>query len=277
MLVRRLRTFALGLIVAFAATGWAQEPSGPPPPSGRGSDAGPALHELLPDIGRIGAEVALLGGASWNPYDVGPGAEAGGYIDLPLRRAPGGKLSYEIFLGLSLATSDPFTITSPVAYLANLATGASPDAALAGPPGAPFPVRRSVRTRLRLLHVSPFGFKYVLTGWDHVRLRPYVNAGADVLLVMTQQRPEAGSGVPVPVGAPLDDPLAGGLFAQAPELAARGTPTGEGNIALGGHAAAGVEIRLSGGVSLNLEYRFTATEGRNGRLHTASTALGFHW
>ena len=55
------------------------------------------------------------------------------------------------------------------------------------------------------------------------------------------------------------------------------TPTGQGNVDLGGHAAAGLEIRLSPGQSLNLEYRFTAGDGTNARLHTASAALGFHW
>src|SRR5262245_28108319 len=79
----------------------AQEPSGPPPPSGTRRSAGPEVHELLPDIGRIGAQVAVFAGPSWNPYRVGQGVELGGSINLPLRRLPGGKLSYEIFLGLS--------------------------------------------------------------------------------------------------------------------------------------------------------------------------------
>ena len=123
-----------------------------------------------------------------------------------------------------------------------------------------------MRTRLRLLHVSPFALKYTVTRLDHARLRPYLSAGADVLVTITRQDPVDGS-----------TPLIGGLVAQAPELSARGTPTGQGNIDLGGHAAAGLEIRLSAGQSLNLEYRFTTTEGESSRLHTVSAAIGFHW
>jgi opacity protein-like surface antigen len=253
---------AAACLVGSAATSTSQEPTGPPPPSSTRSGDGAAVHELLPDIGKIGAEVGVFGGASWNPYDVGPGFEAGGLIDLPLRRAPGGKLSYEIFLGLSLATSDPFTITNTLAYQLNLALGRTPAEAENGP----LPVHGSVRTRLRLLHVSPFSLKYTITRLDHVRLRPYLNAGADVLVTITRQDPVDGG-----------DPLIGGIVSQAPELAAKGTPTGQGNIDIAGHAAAGVEIRISAGQSLNLEYRFTAAEGKNARLQTLSAAVGFHW
>jgi opacity protein-like surface antigen len=222
-----------------AARVLAQEPSGPPPPSGTRSSGGPEVLELLPDIGRIGAEVAVFGGPSWNPYRVGQGLELGGYINLPLRRLPGGKLSYEIFLGLSLGTSEAFDLTLPTA-----------------PPST-----RPVRTKLRLLHVSPFALKYTLTRWDGSRLRPFLGAGADVLVVITEQERAEG----------------GKLSPQAPELEERGIPTGQGNIELGAHAAAGLEVRLSAGFSLNLEYRFTTTTEKQGQLHGASAALGFHW
>jgi hypothetical protein len=261
-----------GLVVVWACLGRAQEPAGPPPAPRGASSAGPYVHELLPDIGRIGSQVGAFGGASWNPYDVGPGLEAGGYIDLPLRRAPGGKLSYQVFMGLSLATSQPFSVTDLTAYLLNLASGASPPAALAGPPRAPFVTGRSVRTRLRLLQVSPFGLKYTLTRWDGARLRPYLAAGVVVLVVMTHERPQDGGG---PVGSARDPLLAGALPPSA-EVAARGAPVGQGNIELGGHGAAGLEVRVAGGLSLNLEYRFTGYESR-GRLHTLTTGLGFHW
>lgn len=212
----------------------AQDPASPPPPTGTRGSGGSDVLELLPDIGKIGAEVAVFAGPSWNPYEVGQGVELGGYIDLPLRRVPGGKLSYEIFLGLSLATSDPFVLTLPLGHV-------------------------SVRTRLRILHASPFALKYALmrTG----RLRPYLNAGADVLVVVSDQE-RAEGGVPLP---------------QAPELEDRGLPTGQANIELGGHAAAGCEVRVSAGLSLNLEYRFTTTGKAPGQLHGASAALGFHW
>ena len=104
------------LLCASAGSPWPRNPPDlRPRPRPERTPGGP-VHELLPDIGKIGAEVAVFGGASWNPYDVGPGIELGGYIDLPLRRVPGGKLSYEIFAGLSLARSDPFTLTDTVAY-----------------------------------------------------------------------------------------------------------------------------------------------------------------
>ena len=265
---------AIGLLPAALL---AQEPAGPPPaPSGRG-DAGSYVHELLPDIGRIGAQVGLIAGASWNPYDAGQGLQVGGYIDLPLLRAPGGKLSFEALFVLAAAESDPFTVTNPVAYVANLAAGASPAAALAGPPAAPFPVTRDVRTRQRLLQVSPFGLKYTVLRLDHLRLRPYAAAGLDYVVVITRETPERDESLTFRGQSPFDAPLIAGLIAQAAELEARGTPTGQGNIEIAFHAGAGLEVRLSRALSLNLEYRFTGIEGPHGRLHAVTSALGFHW
>lgn len=273
-----LACLALAAVMAAPRPLRAQAPQGPPPPSLGTSDTGADVHELLPGIGKIGAEAAIFGGASWNPYQIGQGKELGGYIDLPLAKAPGGKLSYEIFVGLSLGLSDPFTITDSIAFVANLAAGASRQAALQGPPAAPFPVTREVRQRLRLLHLSPFTLKYTLTRWDAARLRPYLNAGLDFLVVLTREEPLRDESLLFTGTAPFDDPLIAGLVAQAPELLARGVPTGQGHFQLGGHAAAGLEIRVSKGLSLNLEYRFTGSEGGSkGRLHSAIGAIGFHF
>ena len=262
--------------VALAAAAAAQEPSGPPPPAvGRGT-AGPRYHELLPDIGLIGAQVGIAGGASWNPYEVGRGIQAAGYVDLPLARIGGGKLSYEILVGLSHARSRPFVITDQIAFVANLAAGFDRAAALAGPPEAPFPVRREVRTQLRLLQVSPFGLKYALRRFGSERLRPYVGAGLDFAVTITHQDPVADESLEFTGGAPFDAPLIGGTVAQAPELAALGYPTGQGNIELGFHAGAGVEARLARRLSVNFDYRFTSI-GSGDRLHTLTTALGMHW
>ena len=271
----RAALFWLAVLVPAAAA--AQQPSGPPPPPGGGGERGPEVHELLPDIGRIGAQVGVMAGASWNPYDVGRGVHAAGYIDLPLSRAPGGKLSYEIVIGLSHAESDPFTVTNPLAYVANLAAGASPAAALAGPPAAPFPVVRSVKTRLRLMEVSPFGLKYTLRKLDHVRLRPYAAAGLDFAVAVTRQTPLSDESLVFTGTAPFDDPLIGAVVSQAAELEARGTPSGQGNIELGWHAGGGLEVRVARGLSLSLDYRFLRLGGGNGRLHTVSSGLGFHW
>ena len=235
------------------------------------------MHELLPDIGRIGAQVGIMGGPSWNPYGVGSGFQAGGYVDLPLSRVSGGKLSYEILIGLSGADSNPFILTDSVAYVANLASGASRSAALAGPPQAPFPVRRLVRTRLRLMQVSPFGLKYTVKKLDVVRLRPYAAAGLDFAVVITRETPERDESLDFQGMAPFDDPLIGGLVAQAPELTARGQPSGQGNIEIGFHAGCGLELRLTGGLSLNVDYRLTRIGSGGARLHSLSSALGFHW
>jgi len=257
-----------GLMCAVAAA--AQEPATPPPPAGGRGHEGTRYHELLPDIGRIGAQVGAAAGPSWNPYRVGAGWQVAAFIDLPLARNRAGRLSYEILLGLSGGKSDTFTVTDPLAYVANLARGASPADALAGPPRAPYRVRRQVRTRLRLLDVSPFALKYTLTGLDRARLRPYVTAGLDVSLVTAEEQPAEDTPALDPADIALSVP------GRAPELDARGIPSGEGSLALGGHAGAGLEIRFSRGLSLNLDYRLTRVDGSH-TLHAASSVLGMHW
>jgi hypothetical protein len=257
--------------------GEAQEPAGPPPPSSAKTSAGPEAYELLPELGKIGAQVGVLGAWTSNPYEVGAGYEVGGYVDLPLVGAPGGKLSYEMLVTLSHGRSDPFVITDPIAYVANLASGASPPDALAGPPKAPFPVRRSVRTDLNVLQVSPFALKYTIKSFDRARLRPFLYAGLDLVVVISRQDPEADESLQFTGTSPFDDPLIGGLVAQAPELAARGLPTGQGNLEIGGHAGGGFEVRLSRTLSLNLDYRFTGIGGTSHHLHAVGGAFGFHW
>jgi hypothetical protein len=274
------RTALLGtLVLALASPVRAQDapPPAGPPPAGEEKGGGVGVHELLPGIGKLGAQVALSLGASWNPYDVGQGLMGAAYVDLPVLRAPGGKVSYELLVALSDAESDPFTITDSVAFVANLAAGASREAALAGPPLAPFPVRREVRTRLRLLQVSPFGLKYTYGSPGAARLRPYAAAGVDVVVVITSQTPERDESLVFNGEAPFDDPLIAGLIAQSPELTARGYPTGQGDLRFGGHVGAGLELRLSRSFSLNADYRFTAIEGRNARLHALTSTLGLHW
>ena len=77
--------------------------------------------------------------------------------------------------------------------------------------------------------------------------------------------------------SPFDDPLIAGLVAQAPELTERGLPTGQGNIELGFHAGAGLEVRVARGLSLNLDYRYTGIGGDNARLARGERGLGIHW
>jgi opacity protein-like surface antigen len=255
-----------------------EPPQGPPPPTSNTVELGPGVHELLPDVGKIGAQVGFAGGAAWSPYKAGTGYVAGGFIDLPLTRAPGGKLSYEILLSLGSAQSEPFFATSAVAVVANLAAGASLQDALAGPPAAPFPVRREVTSRVRVLEVSPFALKWTITKLDEARLRPYVAAGFDFMVVITREDPLRDESLVFPGTAPFDDPLIAGLIAQAPELTARGYPTGQGNMEFGFHANAGIEFRLSKTLSLNADYRYAVIgDTPNNKLQTATGALGFHW
>lgn len=265
---------ALALIPAEAR---AQEPPGPPPPATGNGDAGPEVLELLPIIGRIGAQVGLMGGASWNPYQTGQGVAGAAFIDLPLFQVSGGRVSYEILVGLSHAESDPFFVTDQVALVANLAAGASLNAALAGPPAAPFPVRREVTSRLQLLQVAPFSLKYTLTGLDRFRMRPYFTAGVDILVAISRETPLRDESLLFNGTAPFDAALIGGQIAQAPELAERGMPSGQGSIEAGFHLGTGIELRFSRGLSLNLDYRFTGVQGVEHKLQTASVALGFHW
>ncbi len=273
-----LRRWLALALVPIAAPVLAQEaPVAAPPPSSNRVEAGPGVHELVPDIGKIGSQVGIFGGGSWNPYQVGSGMTAGGFVELPLARAPGGKLSYQILLSLSSATSAPFAITDPAAYVANLASGADPAAALAGPPLAPFPVRREVTSRLRVLEISPFALKWTITRLDDARLRPYVGAGLDFIVVITRQDPVSDESLIFTGTSPFDDALIGGLIAQAPELTARGYPTGQGNIDWGFHGNAGFELRVSKTLSLNADYRYLGIDGAKHSLHTASLALGFHW
>jgi len=253
----------------------AQAPAGPPPPTSERQDAGLDVHELLPDIGRIGSQVGFYGGLSLNPYDVGQGFTVGGFVDLPLCRVPGGKLSYEILVGFSQARSDAFSATNPIAYVANLAAGASPAAALAGPPEAPFPVVRDVTLSLRLLQISPFSLKWTFLP-KSARVRPFLVAGGDFIVVITAVDPVRDESLVFTGTPPFDATLIGGLVAQAPELEARGIPSGQGNLELGGHAGGGFELRLSRAVSFNMDYRFTQI-GKSASLHTFHGGIGIHW
>lgn len=271
----------LGLgFLASVPHAWSQEatdaPAGPPPPSGRLEGGAVPGLELLPELGRIGAEVGLNIGPAWNPFGVGRGLQATGFADLPLARVLGGRLSYRIDVTLATGESEPFTLTDPIAFVANLAAGADQAAALAGPPRAPFPVRRQVRTRSRLLVVSPFALRQTFTAFERARLRPYVLAGLDAVVTITKQVPVADESLIFTGTGPFDDALIGGLVAQAPELAARGLPTGQGNIDFGYHVGAGLEVRVSRGLALTLDYRLTRFDNRH-TLQSLATGLGVHW
>ena len=265
-----------GACLCLSGEALAQGPAGPPPPTSTKPNAGLDVHELLPDIGRIGAEAGAFAGASFNPYGAGTGVSAGGFIDLPLSRVPGGKLSFEILIAFSEGTSEPFTATNPLAYVANLAAGASPAAALAGPPQAPFPVTRAVTLNLRLLQVSPFSLRWTFLGKGGARFRPFLTLGGDFMVVISSAEPESDESLQFTGTSPFDETLIAGLVAQSPELQARGLPSGQGNLEFGGHAGAGFELRVSRGVSLNFDYRFTQIGG-GAHLQVVNGGFGIHW
>jgi len=214
---------ASGLAILLAVA-LAQEPATPPPPAGGSGAAGSRYHELLPDIGRIGAEAGAAVGVSRNPHGAGTGWDVGGFIDLPLARHRSGRLSYEILMALSGA-----------------------DGGVTG-------------TRLRFLEVSPFALKYALTRFDSARLRPYVTAGLDVTLAVRDRAQVRAFG-------PEDAPPAGFGLAPSPH---------DSTLALGAHAGGGLQVRLSRGLSLDLEYRYLRAEDSQD-LQAATAAVGFHW
>lgn len=261
------------LALGLANVSQAQEPSGPPPASGTRAPGSEVL-ELLPEIGKIGAQVGFLFGTAQQPYSSGSGFQGTGFIQLPLARGAGGRLSYEILIGLSEGTGEPFVVTNAVAYVANLAAGFSAADAFAGPPRAPFPVQQPVRTKLRVLQVAPFALKHTFTASQ--RVRPYISAGLDVIVVISKQIPEGDRSLAFTGTAPFDADLIAGLISQAPELTAQGLPTGQGNLEFGFHGSAGLELRVSRGLSLNADYRYSQWGGSH-RQHALGGGLGFHW
>lgn len=258
---------ALFLTLGLVPSGLrAQEIQGPPPAPGKPGATEPL--ELLPTIGKIGAEVGLHGGWSKNPYALGSGAQGAGFINLPLKKVGSGVLSYQIALRFARSTSDPIIVTNPIAFVANLAATGRGDV-------GPFPYRRLVRSTGSIFLVEPFGFKYALHSLG--RFRPYAVAGVGVGVVITKEVPEANESLVFTGTSPFDADLIAGLVAQAKELEALGRPTGQGNIEVAGHIGAGFEYRLSPGLSFQADYRFTKLSGRNSSMHMASGGVGIHF
>lgn len=262
---------ALSLIVAsvlLPGAAFAQEaaPGTPPPAPGKPGATDPL--ELLPTIGRIGAEIGAHGGWSRNPYGLGAGAQGAGFINLPLKKLGAGVLSYEISLRFARSTSDPVTITNPIAFVANLAATGRGET-------GPFPYRRVVQSVGSIFLVEPVGFKYAIHSFG--RFRPYVVAGVGVGVVITKEQPLANESLVFTGTSPFDADLIAGLVAQSKELEALGRPTGQGNVEVAGHAGAGFEYRLTPGLSFQADYRFTKLSGRNASMQIASAGFGIHF
>jgi hypothetical protein len=263
--------------------------------------------ELVPQIGKIGAEVGILLSGATSPFKLNNGQFFGGFIDLPLFEPPRlhGKIAYEISVGMSQSRTT-FDTTSNVAQVANLSvlTALNPmgglaniTAAVTGTGAAPFPVKTSTLTRLRLLQVVPFAFKYTSTALDRWRLRPYGLLGFGTYVTIHNQNPARGNpptfgvrpdaNVPPDIlaavnalfggQAPFGGPLVAGQISQAPELDARGLPGGHGNVDFGLQTGGGVEFRISRNFSLGFDARFNKIAGTYGGFETFGSRLGFHF
>jgi len=276
-----------------------------PPPPRQGFQPPP---ELIPEVGKIGAEVGLLLGGSGNPFQLDRGSFVGGFIDLPLFDRPHwlhGKISYEISVGISQSRTT-FETTSNVAQVANLAVLntltpngglANITAATTGTGPAPFPVKTSTLTRLRLMQVTPFAIKYTNTALDRWRLRPYGIIGFGTYVTIHNQNPARGT--PATFGvrsdanlppdvlaavnglfggkAPFGGPLVAGQISQSSELEQRGLPGGHGNIDIGIHSGAGLAIRINQNLSFGFDARYNRIAGSHGGFTTVGSRIGLHF
>jgi hypothetical protein len=256
-----------------------------------------APRELLPDIGHIGAEVGLFLGGATNPYKDNKGFATGGYIDLPFKNVAGGKLSYEIMIGMQRSKTQQ-TSTSGVNALVNAAlnsylgnTGAnstSPTNFLTGP----LPITSTTQENSKVLTVAPVLLKYSLHNMG--RFRPYIVGGlATYVWIGSNDNTQSfdavkalGSLAGAPVGsstlgatlnAILQGSQIGGLAPTSPELAARGVPHGQGNLLFGGQFGGGFEVRVTPKFSMGVDVRRNQVEGTNSSFTTFAFKQGLHW
>jgi len=274
-------------------------PSPAPPPASQGYTA---PRELLPAIGHIGAELGFFVGGATNPYKDNTGFASGGYIDLPWKRVAGGKLSYEIMIGLQRSVTTQQT-TSGVNALADVAVNNFlVDAGVIATPvpvsflgsylTTPLPVTSIVQERSKVLTVAPFELKYTVTKLG--RFRPYVVAGLGVYVWIGSDNntqtfnanTALGSYASLPVGtstlgatlnAILQGSQIGGLAPTAPQLAARGVPHGQGNVLFGGQVGGGAEIRITPKLSMGFDVRHNQVEGKDAGFNTFAFNQGLHW
>ena len=289
-------------ILPNALIGFMPDPAGSPSPSPSpgpppASSAYTAPRELLPDIGHIGAELGFFVGAATNPYKDNTGFASGGYIDLPWKKVPGGKLSYEIMVGLQRSVTTQQTTSGVNAlvnaalnsYLGNTAAASTtPTAYLAGP----LPITSVVQERSKVLTVAPFELKYTVTKLG--RFRPYAVAGlggyvwigsdnntqtfnANTSLGSLASAPVGTSTLGATLNALLQGSQIGGLAPTAPQLAARGVPHGQGNVLFGGQVGGGAEVRITPKLSMGFDIRHNQVEGKNASFNTFAFNQGLHW
>ncbi|HVM91249.1 MAG TPA: hypothetical protein VMT67_00480 [Terriglobales bacterium] len=312
-LVEKLQTMlepvASTRAIVPSSIGFMPYPGGAPSPSPVPVESSPsytAPRELLPDIGHIGAGLGFFVGGATNPYKADKGFASGGYIDLPWKNVPGGKLSYEIMVGLQRTVTNTQS-TSGVNVLVNTAVNdyltfagielPSLTNYLAGP----LPITSNVQERSKVLTVAPFELKYAITKLG--RFRPYVVGGLGAYVWIGSDNNAAsfdavsslnayGSTIGMPnlaglgvgsstLGATLNALLKGsqigGLAPTSPELAARGVPHGQGNLLFGGQIGGGAEFRITPKLSIGADFRRNQVEGKNASFNTFAFKQGFHW
>src|SRR6266496_1011032 len=219
-------------------------PSPSPAPTPMMENGYMSPRELLPDIGHIGAELGFFAGGSTNPYKADKGLFTGGFIDLPWKKVPGGKLSYEIMIGLQRSVSTVQT-TSGVNVLVNAALNsylqntAGNATSIPNFLASPLPITSTVEERAKVLTVAPFELKYTITKLG--RVRPYVIGGLGAYVwIGSDNNTKSFNAIASLKTAGIADPTAtslgttlnailrgsqiGGLVPTAPELAARGVP-----------------------------------------------------
>ena len=198
--------------------------------------------ELVPEIGKIGAEVGIVLSGSSNPFHLNAGQDAAGFIDLPMfePKLLHGKIGYEILIGLSQSKTK-FTTSSFVTQSTLLTDNSA-----------------------KVLQIVPFSLKYTSTALDRIRLRPYAVLGFGMYVSLHKEVTPDGT------------TLVAGQIGQSPELTARGLPIGAGNVDFGIHTGGGVEFRLSRSFSLAFDGRFNRISGGQ-TLGTYGTRLGFHF
>ncbi|MFZ1916510.1 MAG: hypothetical protein WAU58_02980 [Terriglobales bacterium] len=302
-------------ILPGSSIGFLPYPSPSPSPSAPPVSADyTAPRELLPDIGQIGAQLGFFVGGATNPYKESKGFASGGYIDLPWKNVRGGKLSYEIMIGLQRSVTSGYTSTSGVnalvntalnSYLGNNAATVSPAYFLGLNSATPLvDDTMPIVERSKVLTVAPFELKYTLTKLG--RFRPYAlaglggyvwigsenntksfasslnipagDAGLNVNCLASQQTNcPAGPTLAQVLTAVLSGSQIGGLAPSAPDLAARGIPHGQGNVLFGGQIGGGADIRISPRLSMGFDFRHNQMEGKNAGFNTFAFKQGLNW
>jgi opacity protein-like surface antigen len=256
-------------------------------------------RELLPDIGHIGAELGFFVGGATNPYKDNNGFATGGFIDLPWKNVPAGKLSYEIMIGLQRSTTTQ-TSTSGVNVLVNtalnnylVAAGVESLPTLTNYLAGPLPaLSQTVQERAKVMTVAPFELKYTITKLGRFRpygvvgLGAYVWIGSESNVGSFNANTALGSLANLAVGsstlgntlnALLQGSQIGGLAPTSPELAARGVPHGQGNLLFGAQVGGGFEFRVTPKLSWGADFRRNQVEGTNASFNTFAFKQGLHW